>query len=134
MTTYVPMTKSKRDALHLRYDTAEDITLELLLDTDLAPNARSVITEIVALRSDQTKLERNYARVRRFHRGSAALAVEGRRAELPLEMEREDQESAEAEARDEETARQNDLWDAGAKVRHQDELRRMARDDEARTS
>ncbi len=50
----VPMTMSKRAALHLRYDTAEDITLQLLLDTeDLPANARSVIGEIVTQREGE---------------------------------------------------------------------------------
>lgn len=89
----VPMTMSKRAALHLRYDTAEDITLQLLLDTeDLPANARSVIGEIVT------------------------------------------QEVAQAETRDDETARQNELWDAGTEARYQDELRQMAHDDETRSS
>lgn len=59
MTHEVPMTKSKCAALHLRYGTKEDITLELLLDTDDLPeNARSVITEIVALRSAAAAVHR----------------------------------------------------------------------------
>jgi len=95
---------SKRAALHLRYDTM-DLTLEMLLATeDLPANARSVIAEIVAFRNDQARLER-----------------EGE------ELEREDEEVAQAEARDAETARQNDLWDAGAEQRYQDELQDGAR-------
>lgn len=36
-------------------------------------------------------------------------------------IEREDRETAEAQARDEETARSNDLWDAGAEARERDQ-------------
>lgn len=50
----VPMTKSKREALHLRYGTMEDLTLSMLLATDdLPPNARSVITAITIRRRVQ---------------------------------------------------------------------------------
>lgn len=57
--SHVPMTKSKRDALHLCYDTMEDLTLKMLFtDNDVPPNTRSVIAEIVAQRGDQAELER----------------------------------------------------------------------------
>lgn len=56
--------------------------------------------------------------------------------ECEAEAERElaDFEAIDFEAIDKETARSNDLWDAGAEQRYQDELRRLARDDEARAS
>lgn len=70
--------------------------------------------------------------------------TKSKRAALHLERELEregeeacraqEEEAAEAGARSDKTARQNDLWDAGAEARYQDELRRMARDDEARAS
>jgi len=50
---------------------------------------------------------------------------------IERDLELADEETAKAASRDDEIARQNDLWDAGAKARYQDELRRMVRNDAA---
>lgn len=44
--------------------------------------------------------------------------------ELALHLEREDEETYRAKAREDEIARQNDLWDVAAEKMYQDELRR----------
>jgi len=47
------LTKSRRDAFYLRYDTMEDLTLKLLLDNDDLPlNARNAAAEIVSQRAE----------------------------------------------------------------------------------
>ncbi len=136
----VPMTKSKRAALHLRYDTAEDITLQLLLDTeDLPANARSVIGEIVTRREGEAEVAFEQVLAARSKALILTLQLLRDAEDLPANArsvigEIVTQEVAQAETRDDETARQNELWDAGTEARYQDELRQMAHDDETRSS
>ncbi len=57
---------------------------------------------------------------------SCLVDVEDRQRQRSDRLEQQDREAAEADARSDETARQNDLWDAGAEGRYQYEVRRDA--------